>query len=320
MTTTQGGRRRRGGTGLRRIAVAIVLLLLPAAIELTAQDRTRSSARTEQTVSVSRGTRLRLDNQAGSVTVRAWDKDAVRVQAEHGSNVQVSIRNARSVLRIDSDATSGKLGRVVYEIAVPKWMPVSVETTFDDITVEGTESDVSVETVRGHVMIKGGSGSVKAESVQGRVVVEGARGRIEASSVSDLIKLDTVTGEISADATNGAISLVRIQSSMVDANTVNGSITFDGKIADDGHYGFSTHNGDIVVAIPPSANVTFDVITYHGRFAPDLPLKGSAPRRRGDHAVYTLGTGAAQMELESFGGSIKVIEGGSAQPSAKQEK
>ena len=240
------------------------------------------------------------------MTVRGWDKDAVRVQARHAPATRVLIRNTRSTLSVQSESSAGPSGGVEYEINVPRWMPVAVEVTNDNITIEGTESDVAVETVRGHVSIKGGSGTVRAESVEGRVVVEGAKGRITVSSVNDLIRIDDVVGEVSADTTNGAITLARVQSSTVDASTVNGSVTYQGTVADDGHYRLATHNGDIVVSIPGAANVTFDVRTYNGRFSSDLAVKGSPPARRGGHGLYTLGTGAAQMELESFGGSISV--------------
>jgi DUF4097 and DUF4098 domain-containing protein YvlB len=277
-----------------------------------AQDRARGATRTDKSLDVTRGTRLTLESLAGTVTIRAWDKDAVRVQAQHAPATSVSIRNTRSNVSVESESTMGEASRVDYEINVPRWMPVSVEVTYDDITIEGTESDVAAETVRGHITIKGGAGAVRAESVEGRVVVEGAKGRVTVSSVNDLIRIDGVVGEISADTTNGAVTLTRVQSSMVNATTVNGSITYAGTIADDGHYALATHNGDIIVSIPALSNVTFDVRTYNGSFTSDLAVKGSPPARRGARGLYTLGTGSAQMELESFGGSIKVRDGGAA--------
>jgi len=277
-----------------------------------AQERTRATARTDQTVAVNLGSRLVLENLSGTVMVRGWDKDAVRVQAQHGAGVRVSIRNVKFRVSVESEAQSGHPASVDYEINVPRWMPVSVDVTNNDITVEGTESDVSAKTVRGHVTIKGGMGIVKAASVGGRIAVEGARARVTASSVNDTVRLDDVVGDIAADTTNGAITLTRIQSTMVEATTVNGSITYDGSLGDDGHYTLATHNGDIVVAIPARSNVTFDVQTYNGRFIPELSVKGNPPARRGGHGVYTLGTGAAQMGLESFGGSIRVRDRGVA--------
>ena len=136
---------------------------------------------------------------------------------------------------------------------------------------------------------------------------------------NDLIRIENTVAEISVETTNGGITLSRVQSSMVEATTVNGNIAYDGSIADDGHYSLSTHNGDILVALPERSNVTFDVRTYNGSFSSELPVKGNAPPRRGGHALYTLGTGSARMELESFGGSIKVRDVRNAAPRGGKE-
>ena len=43
---------------------------------------------TDQTVPVSRGTRLAIDNFAGEVVIHTWDKDSLRVQARHPSRTR----------------------------------------------------------------------------------------------------------------------------------------------------------------------------------------------------------------------------------------
>jgi DUF4097 and DUF4098 domain-containing protein YvlB len=264
--------------------------------------------------------RFRLESLHGAVTVRGWDKDIVRVQGRHSPNDRVRVRRGRNVIAVSDEPERGEPGRVEYEIDVPRWMPLSIEVTFDSITVDGVESEVNVETVRGHVSVKGGRGTVRAESIEGRVSVEGARARVEASSVNDLIRLDGITGEVSAETTNGAITMSRMQSASVEAATVNGGISYDGSIADDGHYTLSTHNGDIVVSIPARANVSIDVRTYQGTFTSDLAVKGSAPSRRGGQSTYVLGSGDAQMDLESFGGSISLRNGTSPERGTRRDR
>ena len=95
----------------------------------------------------------------------------------------------------------------------------------------------------------------------------------------------------------------------VEASTINGDIEFEGTAADRGRYTFNTHNGDITIAVPESSNVSFSVRTYQGRFSPALNVSGP-PRsevRQGRRTTYTLGTGSAEMEVETFGGSIRLL-------------
>ncbi len=46
--------------------------------------------------------------------------------------------------------------------------------------------------------------------------------------------------------------------------------------------------------------------TYNGDFSSNLPTKRVGEVRRGRRATYTLGTGGAEVELESFGGTVRL--------------
>jgi hypothetical protein len=56
------------------------------------------------------------------------------------------------------------------------------------------------------------------------------------------------------------------------------------------------------------------VRTYNGEFGTSLPLKGpeKSELRRGKRVTYTLGTGSAEVEMESFGGAIRLRRAGAA--------
>jgi DUF4097 and DUF4098 domain-containing protein YvlB len=181
--------------------------------------------------------------------------------------------------------------------------------------VEGAQGEVAIETVRGDVVLKGGAGAISVQTIQGEIVVEGGRGKINLSSVNEGIKVTGAAGEITAETTNGSISLARIESTSVSVATVNGDLVYDGTLADNGRYRFNTHNGDITVTVPETANATFSVRTYNGDFAASFPVKGpeASELRRGRRATYTLGNGSADVQLESFGGAIRLRRPGPAQ-------
>ena len=274
---------------------------------------------TDQTVAVSRGARLTIENMAGEVVVRAWNRDAVRVQARHSSRARVSVRTVASGVEITASGSYGPAGAVDYEISVPVWIPVKVDGTYAYISIEGTQNEISAESVRGDIVIKGGGTFVSGKSVEGEVVIEDARGRIAASSINQGISVSGASGDIAADTVNGPIKLTRIESASVDATTVNGHITYDGNAAPQGRYRFSTHNGNIVVAVPETAKATFVVRTYNGGVNANLPVEKSGELRRGRRATYTLGGGGAEFELESFGGTVHLRRTESAAKSKAQE-
>jgi DUF4097 and DUF4098 domain-containing protein YvlB len=271
----------------------------------------QEAPKTDETVAVQRGGRLTINNFAGEVIIHTWEKDSVRVMARHQSRTQVNIRPSAAGLSIQATGTRGPQGSVDYDITAPAWMPIRVEGTYNFVTMEGVQGEVYANTVRGDIVIKGGTGIITAKSVEGEVQVEGARGKVNVSSVNEKIKITDTSGDITAESINGAITMTGIESKSVEASTVNGNIIYEGKLADGGRYNFSTHNGDLLLGVPETANATFTIRTYQGGFSTDLQLPNVNREdvRRGRRVVTTIGNGSADVYLETFGGAIRVRRG-----------
>lgn len=271
--------------------------------------RPNRPADTDETVAVSKGTRLSVNNFAGEVQIRTWDRDSVRVQAFHSRRSSVTVKPGSGVLAVTSSGMS-----VDYDISVPAWMPVKIEGTYLYVAVEGTQADVTAETVRGDISIKGGTSVVTAKSVEGEIILEGVRGKVNANSINQGVTVNGASGELSVETVNGPITLANIESSNVDVSSVNGNLKYDGNAAPNGRYRFTTHNGNISVGVPENGSAAFIVRTYNGSVRSDLQLQGGGEARRGQRITYTLGSGSAEFELESFGGTIQLRRRGSEGP------
>ena len=83
------------------------MLLTGLAIALTlAQAAPRQTTpQTDETIAVQRGGRLLVNNFAGEVIIRTWDKDALRVVARHQLRTKVSIRPGSSGVSINSSGS-----------------------------------------------------------------------------------------------------------------------------------------------------------------------------------------------------------------------
>jgi DUF4097 and DUF4098 domain-containing protein YvlB len=271
---------------------------------------------TDQTVQVQKGTKLDVSNYAGDVNIKTWDKDAVRVEANHSDREIVDVKQGEQTLTIRSRSARGGPPRSIdYTISVPSWMAISISGTYADVTLEGVGGDVSVETTRGDITLHGGNGFVSLKSVQGEITADKAKGRIEVRSINESIHLADIAGDLSAETTNGSILLDRIDSSNVDLYTVNGDISYDGPIRDKGAYRLTTHNGMIAMAVPEKANATLIVRTYNGGIRSTFPLKtGDDSQQRHKRLTMTMGNGSAHIELESFGGTIALRRPGEPRP------
>jgi DUF4097 and DUF4098 domain-containing protein YvlB len=292
---------------VRLIAAAIVLAGFARAPQPPAK-----ASRTDETVAVQRGTRLRVDNFAGDVVIHTWDKGALHVVARHQSRTTVRVRQTPAGVVLSASGGMGRADSVDYDITAPSWMPLKVDGTYCVITIDGTQAEVSAESVRGDISIKGGTGFVTAKSVEGSVVVEGARGKLAINSVNETIDISDATGDIIADAINGSIRMQRIASRSVDVSTVNGEIGYQGAIAEGGHYSFASHHGDVLLDIPETSNATVSVRTYNGSFrSPFAALQppNRSPLQRGTRVTMTMGTGSTDVAVESFSGTIRIGPG-----------
>jgi len=275
---------------------------------------------TDQTVNVAKGTKLDVNNFAGDVVVKVWDRDAVRVEATHSDRETVDIKQGEQVLTVRSRSTRGGPPRSLdYTITVPKWMAITVGGNYADVNMDGVGGDVTVDTQRGDIKVVGGSGFVSLKSIQGEITLEKAKGRVEVRAMNEGIHLADISADLSAESTNGSIILDRIDSSNVDLYTVNGNISYDGPIKDKGLYRLTTHNGLIAMPVADRANATLTVRTYNGgiRSTFQLPTDSGGRTKR---LNLTLGNGSAHVELESFAGTISLRRPGEPRPETERRR
>jgi DUF4097 and DUF4098 domain-containing protein YvlB len=268
-----------------------------------------SSPRTDQTVDVVKGTRLVVSNNAGEAVVRSWDRDQVRVQATHAERVSIDVSTADNTMRVRARTNRGPATLVDYTITVPRWMAVNLSGTYLESTIEGTAAEVTVESVHGNIRVVGGSGNVNLRSVEGIITVEKATGKLQATTINEGIRLSNISGDVSAETTNGDIVIENAQTTSLDVSTVNGDVTFNGTMRDGGAYRLTTHGGDLRVGLGGVANATVFVRTFQGDFSADFPIQlpeGQSAREGSKRFNFTLGSGSARIELQSFNGDIIV--------------
>ncbi|HEX2188685.1 MAG TPA: DUF4097 family beta strand repeat-containing protein [Longimicrobiaceae bacterium] len=262
-----------------------------------------AAPQTDTTFTVQPNARLEVRNTGGDITVRTWDRNAVRIEAEHSSRTEVDVENTGAVVRVQARSRYGPANIVDYRITVPASMSLDLSGMHAEIDVQGVQGEVSAQSVQGDVTVRGGRGNVNVRTVQGEVLVEGAQGQVRGGSTSGDVRVVGSTGEIYAETVSGAIYLERITSGRVEAGTVSGDVYYDGTVQPRGRYSFVTHSGDVVASIPDGADAAVSVATLSG----DVEASFALPARDGDRGrrfSYVLGSGSAKVELETFSGDV----------------
>lgn len=282
-------------------------LMVGAPPQATAPQAPGPAPNFDMTVSVNRGARLTVSNDAGEIVMRTWERNSVRVMARHASRNKPTVKSDENAVFVGGSS----MGATDFDITVPSWMSVKISGHYNYIELNGLGGEINVENVRGDIEIKGGRGFVTASSIEGKINISGTQGKVTATTVNDHLVVENVTGDVVADTTNGNITLNGIRANSVEASSVNGTMIFSGPLADKGRYSFVTHNGAIRLAVQPNPDATFYVRTYAGSFShPGVNLKAQGQPREGRRNTFVGGNGSAQVELESFNGGVRVMAAG----------
>jgi hypothetical protein len=229
--------------------------------------------RFEQTYPLNANGRVSVSNVNGSITVEAWDRNEVRLEAvktadtkESLAEVQIRIDARPDSIRIETDYGSwrrndgsalknknhGRL-EVQYRLQVPR----------------GAVLD-GIETVNGSVTISNMTNSTRASAVNGSVKATNLRGTARISTVNGTTEVDFDT------------------------------------LASSGQILLETVNGKVLLTIPSDANATLRADTVNGQISNDFGL----PVRKGEYVgrdLYgRLGNGALNIKLNSVNGELAI--------------
>lgn len=300
--------------------------------------RARRAARTDTVLRVSPGITLSLNNLVGDIRVVTWDRDEVRIEAEHDRADQLITELRNSQLRLGVGSRRPSTAEVEWKLTVPAWLPVAISGVESDIELSGLRNMVRAQTLRGDVIVIGCQGPVEVNSTEGEVKVTDVSGSVTAGSINNVVRLVRVVGPVDAQTINGDIQLEKVESVDVEASTVNGKVYYASGYRPRGRYTFSSHNGKVIVPVPKNQNVNVTLSSFQGQIESSMRVPKPAPRAKGRsmHAMrFKIRDGAwtpdgpeltapraprvprppgarvappatPELELESFGGLIRL--------------
>jgi hypothetical protein len=278
----------------------------------------------ERSMAVDGNVAIKLCVAEGNLKINGWRRDEVRVfvkngrkfgmkplekSAETGKVNWLSVSHTPSgPPRPASDCLAGE--RI--EIDAP------VGSAFD---LSGRSARTSVDSVRkikikiveGVIALRNISGGISAYTSQGDVIVDNSAGAISLESTTgNIVAIDVKPGQIGellrAKTNSGAITLQRVEHRQIEANSISGSLLFDGIFLNGGIYNFRTSNGSIKLAIPASSSCLFKATYGYGTFNSQIPLtiltENVSPRVK--TVVARLGSGGASVTLTTSSGSIDI--------------
>ena len=203
---------------------------------------------------------------------------------------------------------------VAYNVTAPAGVRVRATSISGSITAKDIRGEVSAESVSGSVRIINGGRVAAAKSISGNVEVSEAEidGNLNASTASGNVVLRRVKGrQIEVGSISGDVVLEDIDAPQVEGQTVSGSVRFSGALPRGGRYEFSSHSGNVSVALPGNTGFEVEATSFSGSIRSDFAIGGGgdAERARWRKSIRGIvGDGSAVLELTTFSGSIVITK------------
>lgn len=328
-----------------KLLIASALLTLAvsfagAAPAHTDKTRNKDSEKTEKSTAVHPLATVTLCVMSGSLVVRGWDKNEVRVRSS--DDVQLDFRRidkskdtTQLASRIDVMVNSKSMRNrgdcqsiADVEMDVPAGATVQLQTRDGDIVITGVATTYA-GSQNGDIVITHASKVVEAGSVGGSIVLKESSGRVVLSSAGggvDVIDLKSNSSEdfLEVGTVSGDINLSFVSSAKVSAKTVNGTVVMEGPLAKAGSYSFTSMGGDMVLAMPGNASFQLNgKVSQKSDLVSEFALKSvseSSPWPKSPPpppnvkpivipaALYRIngvyGSGDATINVASFGGTL----------------
>jgi len=287
-------------------------LLLLMAIAL-ASSAAWAGESVDVTKSASATPTVEIENLAGSVKIHGWDREEIKVTGVLGDDtdgLDFSGSNDNFDIEVEIPDSYGRRHRDLdsdLEIWLPAGSSLAIETVSASIRVSGVNGRLELESVSGEVTVDGAPTSADVETVSGSIELSGSETLAIAESVSGKIELSGVAGRVEAATVSGSIRVEASDIEQGEFEAVSGSVRFTGALSPGARLSAESHSGSVVLNLPADTSARFQVETFSGGI--NNGFGGGEAERTSRYAPgkrldFTIGSGDAQVRVESFSGSV----------------
>lgn len=255
---------------------------------------------------------VEIENAAGSVQVRGWDRAEVEVTGELGRGaepLELEGTDRITTIRVVLPEGCRRCDGSDLVVRVPRGSRLEIGVESADVDVRDVAGALVVSSVCGEITVAGGPAGVSAKSVSGSIEVRGASGPLRAAAVSGDVTLRGVQGTVEASSVSGEVLVSGGAITRADLGTTSGSVRFEGELAGAAHLEASSVSGDVELLLAAGASARFDVSTFSGEIENQLgpPARRSGQLTPEKELKFVTGAGQAHVEAKSFSGTIRIL-------------
>jgi len=300
--------------------IGILALIALVAAAWAAEKYVEPFSKTE---SLAKDGRVTIRNLSGTLDVRGWDQDQVKIEAEKISNasslekakanaalVTIEVVKEGSNLKVETKYPEGRNRdlnvSVNYKIWVPERAAVKLRNVSGTVNVEAIGGPFEAEVTSGSATVAKMAGPVDFRTVSGRITVRDVANDIDLKTVSGNIEASQIKGSVGAETTSGRIELRDVSGAKtVRAKVLSGNIVYEGQLAPGARITLEALSGGLELTLPANAAFELNAETFSGHVDSEFPItmsgKISPKELRG-----VVNNGGATLRLKTFSGSIHI--------------
>ncbi len=287
--------------------LAVVALALP----VLAVPRAWSGEPIDQTVPASADGALSIDNVAGNVSVRGWDRNEVQVTGVLGDGaerVAVESHDGRVSVRVILPRNEDSEGTALV-VKAPVASRLEITTVSADVDVSNIAGRQRIATVSGDVEVSDAGEQLELKSVSGDVMVKSSGSTTESilASVSGDVIIRDVTGRVNGKSVSGDVLITGTMLQEVRLASTSGDLRIAGSVGDSAGLFLQAISGDISILVDGGIAGEFDLRTTSGDISncfgpePEEPEYGPGATLR-----FSEAGGSAEVRATTMSGDIKL--------------
>lgn len=292
--------------------------------ERAERDRDREQERRERELAGVLDTTVTFDAR-GTVTVSCPGGDVV-ITATDRNQIVVKARTERGAIRFVSSGSNATLepassrgcSDARFELSVPANARLVANTWSGSLQVTGVHGDLEAHSQSGDIQVRDAGDNLEVQTLSGSVAIEGVRGAANVQTVSGDVTLGGARGNVEVETVSGDITLRDVVSRQVRTHTTSGDLEFGGTIVSAGRYEFTTHSGELRLALPANVGAQLSLSTFSGEIDSAFPITltpgahgiGSSQAKK---LNFSLGQGSARIIAETFSGDVTLSSTGRRQ-------
>jgi DUF4097 and DUF4098 domain-containing protein YvlB len=267
---------------------------------------------------------VEINDVAGSIDLRGWDKSQVEVTGTAGSDVErVSVTGDAAHIVVQVLTRQNRLwgadGSAHLLVRVPAKSTVTATLVSADFKVGGLLGDLKLQSVSGSVQGEVG-GDLQAGSVSGDISLSAKSAKsIAVKTVSGDVTLSGGSGESEVTTVSGTIKVDEGTQTRAHFKSVSGDVTASLAMSPDAQIDGQSVSGDITLRFPEVPAADFEVQTLSGEIQNCFGPKPTESRHgSGSRLEFKNGDSGARIQISTKSGDVKLCtdQGHAPKPSA----